>query len=185
MSVYRNFVNSALRTRGGQPPKRSFVTQAFTGASLLRDGVFGITTDTQAGFACGVHPGYVAAATVIMNAGDDILTGNVLSGKLSMFAAAKQVKTRAALVSSYRDASLVDRAALGVVVGADVIFDEVVVPALDPTANMPAVTPTFTAVATPITATETSARKPNGNGNGVRPRIRPVAPPVIVNVTAH
>jgi hypothetical protein len=152
MCVYSHFVNSALRTRGGQAPKRSFVTQAFTGACMLRDGAFGITTATQAAFACGVPPGYVAAAATILDAGDDGLTNDVLSGRTSMFTAAKQVETRAALIAAFRNASPADRVALGDVVGADAIFDEVIVPALDPTASTTVVTPEFTAVVTPITA---------------------------------
>jgi hypothetical protein len=178
MCVFCNFVNSALRTRGGQPPKRSFTVQAFTGACLLRDGAFGIETATQAAFACGVPPVYVTAAATILNAGDDGLTKDVLSGRTSMFTAAKRVETRAALVSAFRNASPADRAALGDVVGADAIFDQVVAPALDPTTSTLVVTPTITAIET-ITP-KSNGKTTNGAGHQARP-----AAPVIVPISTH
>ena len=131
MCVHSEFVKSTVHHHYGRTPKRSFVTQAFTAACLLRDGLLGVNTATQAAIACGVAPSYVSAATIILNSRDEALAVDVLTGRVPLLQAAGQVQNCAALVAAFKNATPADRAAFGRTVGVSELFDSAIAPAID------------------------------------------------------
>lgn len=131
MCVHSEFVKSTLHHRHGRAPKRSLVTQAFTAACLLRDRAYEIDTTTNAAICCGVAPSYIAAATILLNSGDEPLAADVLAGRVPLLRAAERVQSCAALVAAFKAATPDDRAAFDRTVGVAEIFDGVIAPAID------------------------------------------------------
>ena len=145
-------------------------------AQLWRNGgAYGVITGDQAALFAGCSRPLVDAARIIIESKDKSLIDAVLAGRVTLTAAAAAFRRRVRLVESYRKASLADRVAFAQAIGPTELFDTTITPALaEPT------TPT-------VSATKTITIKSNGktaNGNGSHP-VRPVAPPVIVNVSTH
>jgi hypothetical protein len=90
----------------------------------------GTPTLAAAAFACGSNAGYVKAAITLIRSENATLLERVLAGDMPLLAAARQAKQIADLVTAYRAASGANRIEAAKTIGADVLFDEAVVPAL-------------------------------------------------------
>jgi hypothetical protein len=127
MTIYAliaKYVNG-VRHHNGQ------ALQAFIGAHLSRERLLGIDTATHAAIATGATSGAVEAALIILQSeGTDLLASRVLSGRETLTRGAKTVRGRVKLIGAFKTASKDDRAALGHVIGAAVLFDTVISPAL-------------------------------------------------------
>jgi hypothetical protein len=67
---------------------------------------------------------------VVLESEDTALLFDVLHGAVPLLEAAEKAKARSALVVAFRGASEEDRIAFARTIGADLVFDTVVVPAL-------------------------------------------------------
>jgi hypothetical protein len=85
----------------------------------------------DAALRCGSNPHYVHAAVIVLQSEDKALLHRVLSGDVSLLAAAKQVQQVAKLVAAHRKASAADRVAYARTIGPTVLFDDMLVPAID------------------------------------------------------
>ena len=106
-----------------------------------------------------------------MESGDPRLINAVQTKSVSLRQAALSVRQGIKLVEAYVDSSLTDKAHLGHVVGAEKVFDEVVVPALDPTISAVAM------------ATVTTPKSNDKATNGTRSHLYGLASPA--NVSTH
>ena len=88
------------------------------------------TTIAAAAMCCGSNVTYVRAALAVLKTEDPALQQQVLEGCCSLLATAAEVRNRSALIDAYRTASTADRIAFAKAVGADMLFDNVVVPAV-------------------------------------------------------
>jgi hypothetical protein len=102
--------------------------RAFTAAGLVIDGK--APTLRAAALRCGANVAYVRAAITLLRSENTSLMAKVAKGKVSMLAAAREVKRLGALVTAYRQASAADRVAFAKAVGPTVLFDTSLVPAL-------------------------------------------------------
>jgi hypothetical protein len=83
-----------------------------------------------AAIATGSNHVMVDAAIVLLQAEDKALIDRVLKGDIRIQEAANQVRDRAVVIAGLRRLSSEDKAVVGRTVGAETLFDEVVVPAL-------------------------------------------------------
>jgi hypothetical protein len=107
---------------------RASVLRALTGARGYRNGWF--STVSEAAIACGSNVTYVAAAIVLIESENTTLVDQVLTGKVSLLAAAKEIGRLAELVTAYRKASAADRVQFARAIGPSTLFDNSLVPAL-------------------------------------------------------
>jgi hypothetical protein len=178
---------SAIQRHFGQAPAPDPELRAFFGAYLWLTGTCGVDTGDKASVLVGVPRVMVDYARLVFEDGNPAMFDAIRRGSISLRQAALLVRQGVMLVAAYDTSLPTDKAYLGHKVGAEKVFDEVVVPALDPTANTTVVTPAFTAVVTPIAAAETSPSKSNGkttNGNG-HLYSRPAEPRITVRVNTH
>jgi hypothetical protein len=103
--------------------------RAFNAAKGVQNGTF--RTITEAALACGSCRHYVAAALTLLKAEAHITIDLVLGGELPVVSTAKAARRLADLVAAYRNATGFDRSTFGHLVGAEDVFERVVVPALD------------------------------------------------------
>jgi hypothetical protein len=132
MTIYaliEKYVNG-VRHHNGQAPKQNRALQAFIGAHLLRERLLGIDTATQAAIATGVTRAVIINASLILQSENAILAAYVLSGGETLSGGAKAVRGRVRLVEAFKAASPEDRVGLGHAVGASVLFDAAIAPAL-------------------------------------------------------
>lgn len=108
---------------------RAAVMRGFTAARLVLDLPVPQKAIAAVAVCCGSNTGYVKAAIDILKTEDVDLFRQVLKGHRGLLATAAKVRNRAALVDAYRAASSEDRIAFAKTVGADTLFDDVVVPA--------------------------------------------------------
>jgi hypothetical protein len=106
------------------------IERAFAGAKLLLGIPIQPRTQAEAARLVASTPFYVAAAAALLEAGVPGLVDDVLQGRVPLLEAGETVRKRARLVKAYREADRKDRAALGKVVGVDVVFDETIKPLL-------------------------------------------------------
>ena len=111
MCVVEDFVNSSLHNRYGTAPKSNPALRAVIGAGLLHNGILGIDTVTKAIIVAGSSRPSIEHALTILKSEDQILLGQVLHGSVSLVSAAAQVKRRADLIASFRNAWPEDRIA--------------------------------------------------------------------------
>jgi hypothetical protein len=130
MTIYdpiEKYVNGA-RHHNGQAPKQN--RALFIGAHLLHERLLGIDTATQAAIATGVTRAAIIDALLILQSENAILAAYVLSGRETLSGGAKAVRGRVRLVEAFKAASPEDRVGLGQAVGASVLFDAAIAPAL-------------------------------------------------------
>jgi hypothetical protein len=180
---------SAIQRHFGQAPTPDPELRAFFGAYLWLTGTFGIDTGDKASVMVGVPRAMVDYARLVLEDGNPLMFNPVRPGNISLRQASLLVRQGVKLVEVYNNSLPTDKAYLGHTVGPETVFDEVVVPALDPEGITTVVTPTFTAEVTPITAAETITSKSNGkatngNGNG-HLYARPAEPRIAVRVNTH
>jgi len=118
------------RGRHFRSGRRAAALRAFAAAHLRLGIPLKPRSLRSAADMCGSCPEYVAAAMEVLQAEDLALKAKILNGQVSLLEGAAQVHRRAALLAAYRDAGAADLVALGRVVGAEKIFDGVVVPAV-------------------------------------------------------
>jgi hypothetical protein len=102
--------------------------RAVTGARVYKAGE--AKTLPKAAAMSGSCPAYVQAALVLIEADNHTLIDQVLTGRLPILAAARQVKQLSKLVDAYRAASASDRIAFGQAIGVTTLFDHSVAPLL-------------------------------------------------------
>jgi hypothetical protein len=109
----------------------------------------------EAALWTGSNPAYAQALAVIVESKDKALLRAVLDGCVPVKAAAASVKGLAKLLTAFAAATAENKAAFGRAVGTDVVFDTVIVPAMEPTkTTVPA--GVFDLVSAPVTM-ETTA----------------------------
>jgi hypothetical protein len=108
--------------------QRLAVLRALTAASLRLNGAF--SSLAQAAAACGSGVVYVKAAVAILRSEDVSIRDQVLTGRLSLLAAASLVEKRSKIVAAYRQATAADRVAFAKTIGPTVLFDNDLVPAM-------------------------------------------------------
>jgi hypothetical protein len=89
-----------------------------------------VTSQREAAQLTGSNALYTAAAATVLQSEDPALVTDVLVGRIGLLTAARQVKRRADLIAALRAAAPEDKAAAGRVLGAAMIFDTLVTPAL-------------------------------------------------------
>jgi hypothetical protein len=177
---------SVIQRHFGQVPAPDPELRAFFGAYLWLTGTFGIDTGDKASVLVGVPRAMVDYARLVLEDGNPVVFDAIRMGKISLRQASLLVRQGVRLVEIYNNSLQTDKAYLGHTVGSETVFDEVVVPTLDPAANMTVVMPEFTAVVTPIPASEPTTPKANGkatNGTGLHLHVRQVVTPV--NASTH
>jgi hypothetical protein len=102
--------------------------RAFTAAMLYRDN--NGWTLAMAAMSCGSNEIYVTAMLVLIASENTTLLQRVLTGEVSLLAAAREVGRLAKLVTAYRAANATDRVAFARTVGPADLFDTTLVPAL-------------------------------------------------------
>jgi rhamnose utilization protein RhaD (predicted bifunctional aldolase and dehydrogenase) len=88
---------------------RLAVLRALTGWRLYRSGTASTLAEAARSTGSNIH--YIAAAGILVVAENSSLLNKVLSGHLSLLAAATETKRLAVLVAAYRSASSADRKA--------------------------------------------------------------------------
>jgi hypothetical protein len=119
----RRYRSARRHFRGGC---RAAVLRALTGARGCCNGMF--SNVSEAAMACGSNTAYVAAAIVLIESENKTLIDRVLTGKVSLLAAAKEIRRLAELVTAYRKASAADRVLFARVIGPSVLFDNSATP---------------------------------------------------------
>jgi hypothetical protein len=122
----------------GQPQRRSphrrryrtALRRALAAARALRGEPIVPETLAAAAELHGVALQYVAAMGVIRGTEDKTLLDRVVTGKLPLLPTAEQVKARAHFVRAFRAMTPTDKAAVGITLSAETLFDECVVPAI-------------------------------------------------------
>jgi hypothetical protein len=179
ISIYSHLVESTSRIQRhfGQAPLPDPALRAFC-AALLRDSGF-LGTGDQAAVLCGVSRVAVHYSRILLANGDMPLVDAVLTEGMSLREAASSVRRSIKLLEAYADSSPADNANLGATIGPEKVFDEVVVPALEPTTNT-------TVVLASVTTLETTTPKANGKTTNDTGQLYspPVASPTI-NVSKH
>jgi hypothetical protein len=133
MAVKPNgYKNKTKKRRPYRPRIRSGIRgaalRAFTGASLYKEGRF--PTIAAAAQACGSNRPYIVAALIILDTENGEVQEEVLTGRVPLLAAARQLRRLAALVRSYRAAATSDLPMFGKIVGVADLFDRAIAPAL-------------------------------------------------------
>jgi hypothetical protein len=119
-----------IQHHNGQPPEPIPAMKAFVAAWLFQNGALGIDTVTKATVATGVSRAAIDNALTIIEADQAPLASFVLTGRETLSRGARKVRSQARLISAFKKATPDDRIALGLAVGADLLFDDVVTPAL-------------------------------------------------------
>jgi hypothetical protein len=106
---------------------RAAALRAFSAAQLFlrRD----VPTLGLAAAACGANPSYVRALVALVKAENETVLNEVLTGRVPVLAAARQVPRLAELVAAYRQASARDRVSFARAIGPTALFDDALVPA--------------------------------------------------------
>jgi hypothetical protein len=104
--------------------------RAVTAARLWRGDHVTVSSQAEAATACGASLSYVAAAAVVLDAGNDALVADVLAGRVQLMTVARHVKKRARLLKAFRQASPADLAEFGRSAGVGEVWDRVIVPSL-------------------------------------------------------
>jgi hypothetical protein len=118
------------RHRRHHDGQRAAVRRAVTGARLSLGLSLDVHTQGEAAAAVAVSLRHVTAAVAVLKAEDAELLGRVLTGEVSLRAAARNAGKRGSLIAAYRQASPEDRLALARTVGPDVLWDETLAPVL-------------------------------------------------------
>jgi len=121
----RKYRSARRHFQGGQ---RAAVIRAATAAQIY---LVHRKSLADAALCCGSNPHYVHAAVIVLQSEDEPLLQRVLSGDVSLLAAAKQVRQVAELVAAYRKTSAADHVAFARTIGPTVLFDDMLVPAVD------------------------------------------------------
>jgi hypothetical protein len=79
---------------------------------------------------CGTNVTYITAAIKVIKSEDQDVLKRVRRGEVCLLRAVTQVKNRAELITTLRQATPEDRVAAGRVLGVTTIFDELVAPNL-------------------------------------------------------
>jgi hypothetical protein len=108
---------------------RAAVARGFTAARLVLGLPVPQKTIAAVAVCCGSNTGYVKAAIDILKTEDANLFRQVLEGHRGLLATAAAVRNRGALIDAFRAASSDDRVAFAKTIGAETLFDNVVVPA--------------------------------------------------------
>jgi hypothetical protein len=106
------------------------VKRAIAGARLVLGLPLHVTSQVEAAASVGVSVPHLTAAIAVLRTEDADLLDKVLTGKLPLRTAAKDARRRGNLIDAYRRASPADRVALARTIGAAVLWDEVLEPAL-------------------------------------------------------
>jgi hypothetical protein len=128
------FLSSKRRRRRNQSSRRQFrcgrrraVLRALTGARLYLEGYPSFAFAAE---SCGSNAVYVKAAVVLLRSENTKLRSQALTGRVSLLAAANQVRRVSKLVAAYRDASPLDRVAAVRAIGPEAFFDGALAPAI-------------------------------------------------------
>jgi hypothetical protein len=78
----------------------------------------------------GVSLQYVTAMTVVLATEDPDLLDQVIAGELPLLSTAENNKARARFVEAFRAMTATDKAAAGATLSAEILFDELVIPAI-------------------------------------------------------
>jgi hypothetical protein len=113
------------RQRGGE---RLAVKRALTAARCYLNG--DIATLQKAALSCGSNVEYVQAAIVVILSENTVLLYDVLHGNIGLLVAAEWAAKASALVAALRAASAKDLAAAARVMGAEFIWDKMVLPSI-------------------------------------------------------
>jgi hypothetical protein len=118
----------ARRNRHFRNGHRAAAVRALTAAGLVIDGR--APTIGAACERCGSNPAYVRAGITLIRSENKGLIARVVTGKVPLLAAARQVQQLAELLASYRVATAAVRVGFAKAVGPTVLFDTTLVPAL-------------------------------------------------------
>jgi hypothetical protein len=135
MCIIAQYVNDYVHCRNGQPPKSKPALRAFAAAVILRDNLLGIDTAVAAAACTGASLPAVRAAVEILQTGDPHLARDVLRGFEPLLQTAAEIRNRVQLIETFKSASVEDRIAFAQTVGVEMLFNDVVAPALE---TMPA-----------------------------------------------
>jgi hypothetical protein len=119
-----------LAVPGRLEPRAATAARILIITDLWLNGAYGVRTGAMAAAIAGCSLPLIDAARVVLQSGDKTLLAQVLGGHVSLTAAAEAFRRRVRLIESFRAASPADRAALGIAIGADQLFTDVVAPAL-------------------------------------------------------
>jgi hypothetical protein len=124
----------------------------------------------------------IAYADIVLASGNTTLVDAVLAKTMTLRQAFLAVRQGIKLVETYGESSAANKIFFGRTIGPEVIFDEVVDPALVPVID-PVITPTaVVTIKTPAgTAMPTNGKATNGTGNGSHSYVRPAARVVDLN----
>ena len=109
--------------------RRGAVIRALTAASIERT-AYPLLPGVEAHEATGSNRRYLWAATILLKAEDPTLIQAVLEGRVGLIAAAKQLQRAANVVAAIRKASPEDLEFAGRTLGAELVFNRMVSPAL-------------------------------------------------------
>jgi hypothetical protein len=98
-------------------------------AAIYRAGLVGSLKAAAEG--CGSTTSYIRAVLTVLASEDPVLINEVKKEWRPLLPAAREVKGRVALLKAYRQATPEDRIAVARIVGATVMFDDVIVPAAE------------------------------------------------------
>jgi hypothetical protein len=112
------------RIRNGH---RMAALRAFTAAMLYRENKG--WNLAMAAASCGTNVAYVQALLTVLRSENITLLERVLTGEVSVLAAAREVGRLAQLVAAYRASNTADHVAFARAIGPGTLFDEAIVPA--------------------------------------------------------
>jgi hypothetical protein len=130
MCLVSDFVNDFVRCRRGRLPAPNRALLAFKAAAILRDRLLGIDTMVKAAACTGATMPSVKAAQIILQSDDPRLVRDVLRGFLPLLKTAAGIRDRINMTAAFKRASPAERAAFAAAVGAEVLFETAVSPAL-------------------------------------------------------
>lgn len=110
--------------------QRAAVARAITGASILLGIPVKTSSQARAAQLVGSSIRYVQAACLVLQVEDPALLADVLAGRQPLLDVAAKICGRANLINAYRRAAPNDRAAFGSTVGANSVWNDVIIPSL-------------------------------------------------------
>ena len=133
--LYRHIVHPGRVRQARRPRPRPHIKRhhaatlrAFAGAQLWSGRPVEPTTLQHAAVLVASTPQYVTAAATILQAEDFALVNDVLTGRISLLAAAAKVAKRAKVVAAVKSASDADLANAARTIGVDRVWDKLIAP---------------------------------------------------------